>query len=147
MSEIPIVTGRNQRTGEYQFYQTHAEGVVGLDEHINDVIKANEPLWKTIQISNNGLTLGKDEGYTNSYKIIGNQVFLRLNLKGVTNESNIQIPKNLTRFPQERMVNTDKSPIQITIQPSGNVYFNTTKYNEDWSSDNYVYQELFFFAD
>lgn len=56
MSEIPIVTGRNQRTGEYQFYQTHTEGVVGLDEFVNARVESyvNENQVEPPQFSDTG---------------------------------------------------------------------------------------------
>ena len=37
--EIPIVWTRNQQTGEYRFPKTHVDGVIGLEEFVEQIIK------------------------------------------------------------------------------------------------------------
>lgn len=42
--EISIVRTRNQQTGEYQFPQTHVDGIIGIDELIEKHINENKVL-------------------------------------------------------------------------------------------------------
>lgn len=37
--EISIVRKRNQQTGEYQFPQTHVDGVIGLEDLIEKMVR------------------------------------------------------------------------------------------------------------
>lgn len=143
--EVEIVRWRFN--GEDAFPQTHAEGVVGLDEYIEQYSNTSDTGW--INIDSGEMVKPNDfiYGFNTSYRLKNDLLIIRINLRNIKNKSTIKLPPQLISYPQETMVNTSKLPIQINMQIDGNIYFNTTKYNKDWSSDDYVYQELYFYAD
>ncbi|MBN4909455.1 hypothetical protein IDG46_05665 [Staphylococcus sp. EG-SA-13] len=47
--EISIVRMRNQQTGEYQFPQTHVDGVIGVDDLIEEHINTHKSLDVILQ--------------------------------------------------------------------------------------------------
>lgn len=136
--EIDIVRWRFN--GEDAFPQTHADGVVGLDDYVESFLSGSGA-WVTLpydkKISN---------GFENAYKRFGSSLSVRINLKNISEKSTIKIPVNL-RYPQEFMLNTNKKPIKITIGTDGKITFRIAEYNDDWSPEDYVYQELFFYTD
>ena len=143
--EVDIVRWRFN--GEDAFPQTHADGVVDLDEYIDNYILGEDTGWLLIDTGNMNKPSNFIYGFDSSYRVKNGMLTIRLNIQNVTDDSVIKLPPQLMRYPQEMMVNTSKLPIQINIQVDGNIYFNTTKYNKDWSSDDYVYQELYFYVD
>lgn len=143
--EVDIVRWRFN--GEDAFPQTHADGVVGLDEYIEQYSNTFDTGW--INIDSGEMVKPNDfiYGFNTSYRLKNDMLIIRINLKNIKDKSILKLPPQLISYPQETMVNTSKLPIQINMQIDGNIYFNTTKYNKDWSSDDYVYQELYFYTD
>ncbi|MDT0703901.1 hypothetical protein RM652_12290 [Mammaliicoccus sciuri] len=142
--EFPIARWKLPDTKEEVFVQTHVDGVVGLDDYIQEFMTGTDTGWITLPISD----MRKSNEYTNSfdtsYRVINHQLIIRLNLKNITDNSLLWLPSNLLSYPYECMANTNKHPIQVAIQADGTIRFNITKYNTEWSSDDYVYQELYF---
>ncbi len=142
--EFPIARWKLPDTKEEVFVQTHVDGVVGLDDYIQEFMTGTDTGWITLPISD----MRKSNEYTNSfdtsYRVINHQLIIRLNLKNITDNSLLWLPSNLFSYPYECMANTNKYPIQVVIQADGTIRFNITKYNTEWSSDDYVYQELYF---
>lgn len=145
VQDIPIIMSRNQRTGDYQFPQTHVNGVIGLDEYIESYITKPDTEWTPLDIE--GMNKGLQDGFDNAYRKENNLVMIRINLLNISNQSVIKMTPNEIKYPQEFMINTSAAPIKIKIKPDGNIAFETIEYNKDWSSDDYVYQELHFYAD
>lgn len=140
--EVDIVRWRFN--GQDAFPQTHAEGVVDLDEYIDNYISSDDTGWITLPISDMNKSNEYINSFDTSYRVINHQLFIRLNLKNITDNSLLWLPSDLLSYPYECMANTNKYPIQVVIQEDGTIRFNITKYNTEWSSDDYVYQELYF---
>lgn len=140
--EVDIVRWRFN--GQDAFPQTHAEGVVDLDEYIDNYISGDDTGWITLPISDMNKSNEYINSFDTSYRVINHQLIIRLNLKNITDNSLLWLPSDLLSYPYECMANTNKYPIQVVIQEDGTIRFNITKYNTEWSSDDYVYQELYF---
>lgn len=140
--EVDIVRWRFN--GQDAFPQTHAEGVVDLDEYIDNYISSDDTGWITLPISDMNKSNEYINSFDTSYRVINHQLIIRLNLKNITDNSLLWLPSDLLSYPYECMANTNKYPIQVVIQEDGTIRFNITKYNTEWSSDDYVYQELYF---
>lgn len=142
--EIPIVRWKLPDSKEDVFIQTHIDGVVGLDDYIQNFIGGTDTGWINLPINDMSKSNEYLYSYNTSYRIINHQLIVRLNLKNVTDKSLLWLPSNIISYPYECMVNTSKQPIQIVLEANGTMRFNITKYNTKWSSDDYVYQELHF---
>ena len=143
--EVDIVRWRFN--GQDAFPQTHAEGVVDLDEYIDNYISGDDTGWITLPISEMNKSNEYINSFDTSYRVINHQLIIRLNLKNITDNSLLWLPSGLLSYPYECMANTNKHPIQVVIQADGTIRFNINKYNTEWSSDDYVYQELYFYVD
>ena len=143
--EVDIIRWRYG--GEDAFPQTHVDGVIGLDEYIQKHISSTDTGWILLNTGSMNKPNIFSAGFNTCYRIKNGVLILRINLQNVTDSSRLKLPPRLIRYPQETVVNTSKLPSQINIQTDGTVYFNITKYNKDWSSDDYVYQELYFYVD
>lgn len=165
MSEMPIVTGRNQRTGEYQFYQTHVNGVVGIDEYVENVVLENVPDVPEIEFSDtkwieydvtppvekNTQFMSADyNGFVCSYRVINllgvEKVYIRFNMKNIKSGSVVKLPSNLLLNAQSFTLRTGTArlPVQVSIKADGTMTFYPNASDGGWSTSDYVYQEVSF---
>lgn len=167
MSEMPIVTGRNQRTGEYQFYQTHAEGVVGLDEFVNTKVKdyANENQVDPSQFSDTGWIeydvdspLEKNTQFNTAdynsfkcgYRIISmfsvETFYIRFNIENIKSGATIKLPDGLITNAQSFVLRTSTArlPVQVSIKADGTMTLYPNDSDSGWSTADYIYQEVSF---
>lgn len=142
--EVSLV--RWKYDGKDAFPQTHAYGVVGLDDYIEQYVNGTDTGWKNLSIGAMKKSSHYSTGFNTSYRIRNGVLILRINVQHVTDKNTLKLPPQLIKYPQETVVNTSKMPSQIYIKTDGTVHFNITKYNKDWSSDDYVYQELYFYV-
>lgn len=167
MSEIPIVTGRNQRTGEYQFYQTHTEGVVGLEEFVNTKVEdyVNENQVDTPQFSDTGWIeydvnspLEKNTKFNTSdynsfkcgYRIISmfsvETFYIRFNIENIKSGATIKLPDGLITNAQSFTLRTSTSrlPVQVSIKADGTMTLFPNGSDSGWIATDYIYQEVSF---
>ena len=157
--EIPIVWTRNQRTGEYRFPKTHVDGVVGLDEYVENTVKDNvkfndtgwikydvpSPVEKDTLFKSTG-----ENGFNCGYRIInilGVEIFyIRFNLRNIEENTNIQIPSGLIKHSQSFTLRSSgsRAPVKVSIRPEGSIKLYPVTSDKDWTSNDYVYQEVSF---
>ncbi|RXY89706.1 hypothetical protein DD607_28545 [Salmonella sp. 3DZ2-4SM] len=163
--EIPIVTKRNQMTGDYEYPQTHVNGVVGLDEYVENAIQENIPEIPEIEFSDTGWipyavptnvekdTLFKangENGFNCGYRIInilGAETFyIRFNLKNIEENTLIQIPSGLIENTQSFTLRSGstRAPVKGVIKPDGSIRLYPVTSDSNWTSSDYVYQEVSF---
>ena len=165
MSEMPIVTGRNQKTGEYQFYQTHVSGVVGIDEYIENVVLENIPDSPEIEFSdtkwieydvnapmekNTQFITSDYNGFKCGYRIINllgvETFYIRFNMKNIKSGVVVKLPSNLILNAQSFTLRTGTArlPVQVSIKADGTMTFYPNASDSGWSTSDYVYQEVSF---
>ncbi|WP_426443926.1 hypothetical protein [Staphylococcus xylosus] len=165
MSEMPIVTGRNQKTGEYQFYQTHVSGVVGIDEYVENVVSENVPDVPEIEFNDtkwieydvtspmekNTQFMSADySGFVCSYRVINllgvETVYIRFNMKNIKSGSVVKLPSDLLLNAQSFTLRTGTArlPVQVSIKADGTMKFYPNASDSGWSTADYVYQEVSF---
>ena len=157
--EIPIVWTRNQRTGEYRFPKTHVDGVVGIDEYvenaIKDNVKFNDTGWIKYDVPSSVEkdTLFKstgENGFNCGYRIINilgvETFYIRFNLRNIEENTNIQIPSGLIKHSQSFTLRSSgsRAPVKVAIRPEGSIKLYPVTSDKDWTSDDYVYQEVSF---
>lgn len=157
--EIPIVWTRNQRTGEYRFPKTHVDGVVGLDEYVENTVKDNVKFNDTGWIKYDVLspvekdTLFKstgENGFNCGYRIINilgvETFYIRFNLRNIEENTNIQIPSGLIKHSQSFTLRSSgsRAPVKVAIRPEGSIKLYPVTSDKDWTSNDYVYQEVSF---
>ncbi|PIS62249.1 hypothetical protein [Staphylococcus ureilyticus] len=167
MSEIPIVTGRNQRTGDYQFYQTHVEGVIGLDDFVNERVVGyvDENQVEPPQFSDTGWIeydverpLEKNTKFNSSdynsfkcsYRIISmfsvETFYIRFNLENIKSGAVIKLPDGLITNAQSFVLRTGTArlPVQVSIKADGTMTLYPNGSDSGWSQYDYIYQEVSF---
>ena len=157
--EIPIVWTRNQRTGEYRFPKTHVDGVVGLDEYVENTVKDNvkfndtgwikydvpSPVEKDTLFKSTG-----ENGFNCGYRIINilgvETFYIRFNLRNIEENTNIQIPSGLIKHSQSFTLRSSgsRAPVKVVIRPEGSIKLYPVTSDKDWTSNDYVYQEVSF---
>ena len=157
--EIPIVWTRNQRTGEYRFPKTHVDGVVGLDEYVENAVKDNvkfndtgwikydvpSPVEKDTLFKSTG-----ENGFNCGYRIINilgvETFYIRFNLRNIEENTNIQIPSGLIKHSQSFTLRSSgsRAPVKVAIRPEGSIKLYPVTSDKEWTSDDYVYQEVSF---
>ena len=157
--EIPIVWTRNQRTGEYRFPKTHVDGVVGIDEYVENAVKDNvifnDTGWIKYDVPSSVEkdTLFKstgENGFNCGYRIINilgvETFYIRFNLRNIEENTNIQIPSGLIKHSQSFTLRSSgsRAPVKVTIRPEGSIKLYPVTSDKDWTSDDYVYQEVSF---
>lgn len=168
MPEMPIVTGRNQKTGEYQFYQTHVEGVVGIYDYVQNVVLENMPeipeipeiefkdsKWieydVTAPMEKNTQFMSADyNGFKCAYRVVNllgvEKVYIRFNMKNIKSGSVVKLPSNLLLNAQSFTLRTGTArlPVQVSIKADGTMTFYPNASDSGWSTSDYVYQEVSF---
>ena len=169
MTEMPIVTGRNQKTGEYQLYQTHVEGVIGLDDFVNErvesyvnenipeppEIKFSDSGWieydVTAPVEKNTQFMSTDyNGFVCGYRVINllgvETVYIRFNMKNIKSGSVVKLPSDLLLNAQSFTLRTGTArlPVQVSIKADGTMTFYPNASDSGWSTADYVYQEVSF---
>ena len=160
--EIPIVTKRNQTTGDYEYPQTHAEGVVGLDEYVKNAIQENmtdstfsDTGWIPYEVPTpvEKDTLFKasgENGFDCGYRIINilgvETFYIRFNLRNIKENTNIQIPSGLIKHSQSFTLRSSstRAPVKVAIRPEGSIRLYPVTSDSNWTSSDYVYQEVSF---
>ena len=160
--EIPIVTKRNQTTGDYEYPQTHAEGVVGLDEYVKNAIQENmtdstfsDTGWTPYEVPTpvEKDTLFKasgENGFNCGYRIINilgvETFYIRFNLRNIEENTNIQIPSGLIKHSQSFTLRSSgtRAPVKVAIRPEGSIKLYPVTSDSNWTSSDYVYQEVSF---
>ena len=157
--EIPIVWTRNQRTGEYRFPKTHVDGVIGIDEYVENAIKDNvkfndtgwikydvpSPVEKDTLFKSTG-----ENGFNCGYRIINilgvETFYIRFNLRNIEENTNIQIPSGLIKHSQSFTLRSSgsRAPVKVAIRPEGSIKLYPVTSDKDWTSNDYVYQEVSF---
>jgi|SRR5699024_2172090 len=165
--EMPIVTGRNQQTGDYQFYQTHVEGVVGLDEFVDTKIEnringnqsdqsqfsdtgwieynVNSPLEKNTQFNTSDYN-----SFKCSYRIIKmfsvETFYIRFNMRNIKSGAVIKLPDGLITNAQSFVLRTGTArlPVQVSIKANGTMTLYPNGSDSGWSTSDYIYQEVSF---
>lgn len=157
--EIPIVWTRNQRTGEYRFPKTHVNGVVGIDEYVENAVKDNvkfndtgwikydvpSPVQKDTLFKSTG-----ENGFNCGYRIINilgvETFYIRFNLRNIEENTNIQIPSGLIKHSQSFTLRSSgsRAPVKVSIRPEGSIKLYPVTSDKDWTSNDYVYQEVSF---
>ncbi|MDT0754026.1 hypothetical protein [Mammaliicoccus sciuri] len=163
--EIPIVTKRNQMTGDYEYPQTHVNGVVGLDEFVETVVQENMPEIPEIEFSDTGwieydvnapmqkntqFMTSDYNGFVCAYRIINilgvETFYIRFNMRNITSGAVVNLPSGLIRNAQSFPLRTGTArlPVQVSIKPNGTMTFYPNGSDSGWSSSDYVYQEVSF---
>ena len=160
--EIPIVTKRNQTTGDYEYPQTHAEGVVGLDEYVKNAIQENmtdstfsDTGWTPYEVPTpvEKDTLFKasgENGFNCGYRIINilgvETFYIRFNLRNIKNDTVIKLPKGLIKHSESFTLRSSSSraPVKVAIRPEGSIKLYPVTSDSNWTSSDYVYQEVSF---
>lgn len=157
--EIPIVWTRNQHTGEYRFPKTHIDGVVGIDEYVENAVKDNvkfndtgwikydvpSPVQKDTLFKSTG-----ENGFNCGYRIINilgvETFYIRFNLRNIEENTNIQIPSGLIKHSQSFTLRSSgsRAPVKVSIRPEGSIKLYPVTSDKDWTSNDYVYQEVSF---
>lgn len=157
--EIPIVWTRNQRTGEYRFPKTHVDGVVGIDEYVEntvkDYVKFNDTGWVkyTVPSPVEKDTVFKatgENGFNCGYRIINllgvETFYIRFNLRNIEENTDIQIPSGLIKHSQSFTLRSSgsRAPVKVAIRPEGSIKFYPVTSDKDWASDDFIYEEVSF---
>ncbi len=166
--EIPIVTKRNQMTGDYEYPQTHVNGVVGIDEYVENAIQENMPETPEIpeiEFSDTGWipyevptsvekdTLFKassENGFNCGYRIINilgvETFYIRFSLRNIVENTLIQIPSGLVKHSQSFTLRSGstRAPVKVAIRPEGSIRLYPVTSDSNWTSSDYVYQEVSF---
>ena len=166
--EIPIVWTRNQRTGEYRFPKTHVDGVVGLDEYVENAVKDyvpdipdipeiefNDTGWieydVTAPMQKNTQFMTSDyNGFVCAYRIINllgvETFYIRFNMRNITSGAVVNLPSDLILNAQSFTLRTGTArlPVQVSIKANGTMTFYPNGSDSGWSSADYVYQEVSF---
>ena len=157
--EIPIVWTRNQRTGEYRFPKTHVDGVVGIDEYVENTVKDNvifnDTGWIKYDVPNSVKkdTLFKgtgENGFNCGYRIINilgvETFYIRFNLRNIVENTLIQIPSGLIKHSQSFTLRSSstRAPVKVAIRPEGSIRLYPVTSDSNWTSNDYVYQEVSF---
>lgn len=165
--EIPIVTKRNQTTGDYEYPQTHAEGVVGLDEFVNTKVEdyANENQVEPPQFSDTGWIeydvdspLEKNTQFNTAdynsfkcgYRIISmfsvETFYIRFNMRNIKSGAVIKLPDGLITNAQSFVLRTGTArlPVQVSIKADGTMTIYPNGSDSGWSTADYIYQEVSF---
>lgn len=160
--EIPIVTKRNQITGDYEFPQTHVNGVVGLDEYVENAIQENmtdltfsdtgwisyevpTPVEKDVLFKASG-----ENGFNCGYRIINilgvETFYIRFSLKNIEENTLIQIPSGLIENTQSFTLRSGsaRAPVKCVLRPDGSIRLYPVTSDSNWTSSDYVYQEVSF---
>ncbi|WP_239745192.1 hypothetical protein [Mammaliicoccus sp. F-M27] len=160
--EIPIVTKRNQMTGDYEYPQTHVNGVVGLDEYVENVVFDNVP---EIEFSDTGwIEYDVDEpiqkntqfmtseynGFVCAYRIINllgvETFYIRFNMRNISSGAVVNLPSGLIRNAQSFTLRTSTArlPVQVFIKANGTMTFYPNDSDSGWTTGDYIYQEVSF---
>ena len=160
--EIPIVTKRNQMTGDYEYPQTHAEGVVGLDEYVKNAIQENmtdstfnDTGWTPYEVPTpvEKDTLFKasgENGFNCGYRIINilgvETFYIRFNLRNIKNDTVIKLPDGLIKHSESFTLRSSgsRAPVKVAVRPNGNINLYPNTSDSNWTSDDYVYGEVSF---
>lgn len=157
--EIPIVWTRNQRTGEYRFPKTHVDGVIGIDEYVEnavkDNVKFNDTGWIKYDVPSSVEkdTLFKatgENGFNCGYritKIFGVETFyIRFNLRNIKNDTVIKLPDGLIKHSESFTLRSSgsRAPVKVAVRPNGNINLYPNTSDSNWTSSDYVYQEVSF---
>lgn len=160
--EIPIVTKRNQMTGDYEYPQTHVNGVVGLDEYVENAIQENmtdltfsDTDWIPYEVPTpvEKDTLFKasgENGFNCGYRIINilgvEKFYIRFSLKNIEENTLIQIPSGLIGNTQSFTLRSGstRAPVKCVIKPDGSIRLYPVTSDSNWTSSDYVYQEVSF---
>lgn len=157
--EIPIVTKRNQMTGDYEYPQTHVNGVVGLDEYVETVVQENvkfndtgwikydvpSPVEKDTVFKSTG-----ENGFNCGYRITKifsvEEFYIRFNLKNIKNDTVIKLPEGLIKHSESFTLRSSgsRAPVKVDVRPNGNINLYPNTPDSNWTSDDYVYGEISF---
>lgn len=157
--EIPIVWTRNQRTGEYRFPKTHVNGVVGIDDYVENAVKDNvkfndtgwikydvpSPVEKDTLFKSTG-----ENGFNCGYRIINilgvETFYIRFNLKNIKNDTVIKLPDGLIKHSESFTLRSSgsRTPVKVAVRPNGNINLYPNTSDSNWTSDDYVYEEISF---
>ena len=154
VQDVPIVMSRNQKTGDYQFPQTHVEGVIGLEEYIENNLKEDSgwikysvtaPMEKDTQFTSSDYN-----GFACGYRVINilgvEKVYIRFNLRNIKSGSVVKLPNDLLSHAQSFTLRTGTArlPVQVSIKADGTMTFYPNGSDSGWSSSDYIYQEVSF---
>lgn len=157
--EIPIVWTRNQQTGEYRFPKTHIDGVIGIDEYVEntvkDNVKFNDTGWIKYDVSSpvEKDTLFKatgENGFNCGYRIINilgvETFYIRFNLRNIKNDTVIKLPNGLIKHSESFTLRSSgsRAPVKVAVRPNGNINLYPNTSDSNWTSDDYVYGEISF---
>ena len=169
--EIPIVTKRNQMTGDYEYPQTHVNGVVGIDEYVETIVQENMPEipeipeipevefsdtgWIEYDVNtpmqkNTQFMTSDYNGFVCAYRIINllgvETFYIRFNMRNITSGAVVNLPSDLILNAQSFTLRTGTArlPVQVSIKANGTMTFYPNASDIGWSSSDYVYQEVSF---
>lgn len=155
-------------TGDYEYPQTHVNGVVGIDEYVENAIQENMPETPEIpeiEFSDTGWipyevptsvekdTLFKassENGFNCGYRIINilgvETFYIRFSLRNIVENTLIQIPSGLVKHSQSFTLRSGstRAPVKVAIRPEGSIRLYPVTSDSNWTSSDYVYQEVSF---
>ena len=157
--EIPIVWTRNQQTGEYRFPKTHVDGVVGIDEYVEntvkDNVKFNDTGWIKYDVpspveKDKLFKAAGENGFNCGYRITKmfsvEEFHIRFNLRNIKNDTVIKLPDGLIKHSESFTLRSSDSraPVKVAVRPNGNINLYPNTSDSNWTSDDYVYGEISF---